>query len=459
MFWSRFLDKNAFLLAQSVVVMVQNEMRPVKKLFSCTLSVIVLVSGLILVVAGNFDVSYAYTDVSGIIGSDATWTKAGSPYSLVGNVLVSNGATLTIETGVTVNLNEYYIMVNGTLKARGTETEKIYFNGGEIIFTHHSSNWDEQTGSGCIIENTNLDTTFVDIGSVSVKVSKSAVNAEISGLGQAIIVDNTINGKVSGKVVANNTITGDVNGNTVVNNIITGTVSGEIISNNTITGGKISAAGSTSGTVVSNNTIMDCDVGISCIGYSVISGNTISGCGVGIETYVVQMLGGTRVAYPLIERNLITDNVRGITIVLRSCFEPGTLVPTIQNNTIAHNSVGLYLYITNYGATPPIIYNNIHDNSDYNIQLDEETDKDINATYNWWGLTDTQAINQTIYDYKNDFTLGTVTFDPFLTEPNPEEMATPIPEFPSWLLLPLFLVVTFAVIIGRNKIVKENFAQ
>ncbi|PVX23225.1 MAG: hypothetical protein CW716_12625, partial [Candidatus Bathyarchaeum sp.] len=410
-----------------------------------------LVNGLFLIFA-NSGLVLAATDVSGIISSDTTWTKASSPYSLVGNVLVGNGATLTIEAGATINLNDYYIMVNGTLRAQGSETEQIQFNSGEISFTHHSSDWDEQTGTGCIIENANLDTTFLDIASVSVKVSKSTVNAEIFGLGQSVIVDNTINGKVSGKVVTNNTITGDVDGKTVVNNRITGTVYGTVISNNTITGGEVSAAATTEGTVVSNNTIMDCDVGISCIGYSVISGNTISGCGVGIETYVVQMVGGTRVAYPLIERNLITNNTRGITIVLRSRFEPGTLVPTIQNNTIAHNSVGLYLYITNYGATPPIIYNNIHGNSDYNIQLDAETDKHINATYNWWGTTDTQAINQTIYDYKNDFTLGTVTFEPFLTEPNPEEMATPIPEFPSWLLLPLFLTATALVILYKRRL-------
>ena len=44
----------------------------------------------------------------------------------------------------------------------------------------------------------------------------------------------------------------------------------------------------------------------------------------------------------------------------------------------------------------------------------------VNAAYNWWGTTDTQAISQKIYDNKNDFHLGTVTFEPFLTAPNPE---------------------------------------
>jgi hypothetical protein len=79
--------------------------------------------------------------------------------------------------------------------------------------------------------------------------------------------------------------------------------------------------------------------------------------------------------------------------------------------------------ITNYDSSPTIIYNNIHNNSEYNIQLDEETGNHINASYNWWGTTDISAINQKIYDFKYDFNLGTVSFIPFLTEPNPQ--ATP----------------------------------
>jgi hypothetical protein len=50
-------------------------------------------------------------------------------------VAVNNGVTLTIEPGVTVNLNSFYIRVNGTLTARGTDNDKISFNGGYIVFT------------------------------------------------------------------------------------------------------------------------------------------------------------------------------------------------------------------------------------------------------------------------------------------------------------------------------------
>jgi len=53
------------------------------------------------------------------------------------------------------------------------------------------------------------------------------------------------------------------------------------------------------------------------------------------------------------------------------------------------------------------------------------TSSNIDASYNWWGTTDTQAINLTIYGSKYSFDLGTVSFVPFLTEPNPEAPEVP----------------------------------
>lgn len=68
------------------------------------------------------------TNVSGIISSDTTWTVELSPYIVTGNVMVSNGATLTIEPGVSVRFdNGKSLQVNGTLIAKGTPTNKITF--------------------------------------------------------------------------------------------------------------------------------------------------------------------------------------------------------------------------------------------------------------------------------------------------------------------------------------------
>ncbi len=70
----------------------------------------------------------ATAQVSGLISTDTTWTKNAGPYNLAGSIGVPVGVTLTIEPGTVVNFNDYYIQVNGTLSAKGTDTEKITLN-------------------------------------------------------------------------------------------------------------------------------------------------------------------------------------------------------------------------------------------------------------------------------------------------------------------------------------------
>src|SRR4030067_1549965 len=149
----------------------------VKKSLSCVFLTIMVVTGLMLVNTVYFRTVKASVNVTGVIGSDITWTKANSPYILTGNVLVGNGVTLTIEAGATVNLGSYYIMVNGTLRARGSVAEKVQSNGGSIIFTNYSSNWNEATGLGSIIENANLSTTSISIELAAPRIDSNSISA------------------------------------------------------------------------------------------------------------------------------------------------------------------------------------------------------------------------------------------------------------------------------------------
>jgi hypothetical protein len=68
------------------------------------------------------------TEVSGILDTDTTWTAANSPYLATGNIMVSSGATLTVEPGVTVRFTPgRRLQVQGTLIARGTAAAPILF--------------------------------------------------------------------------------------------------------------------------------------------------------------------------------------------------------------------------------------------------------------------------------------------------------------------------------------------
>jgi len=217
--------------------------------------VFIMVSGLAL--AGTMHVSAEAPGVIVIVGSDTTWTKADSPHNLTGPLLVSEGATLTIEAGATVNINNYGIRVNGALRAIGSSVEKIHFNDSrEIEFTQYSNGWNEQTGSGSIIENAILSSSTIS-SSVSLKLDNNILGGIHVG-DSSIISNNGIGGSVaagSSNVISNNSIGGDI------------TAQNAVISNNNITG-YVSAEDST----ISNNEIRNGITGISLI----ITNNTVT---------------------------------------------------------------------------------------------------------------------------------------------------------------------------------------
>jgi hypothetical protein len=100
----------------------------------------IIIGGLFLGASVHFGKAQSGTNVSGIISSDTIWAQANSPYTLIGNVLVNNNVTLTVESGTTVNINTYYIMVNGTLNAVGNNANPITLNGRQINIAQYSSN-------------------------------------------------------------------------------------------------------------------------------------------------------------------------------------------------------------------------------------------------------------------------------------------------------------------------------
>ncbi len=429
----------------------------------------VIFGGLIWIGPIPFSFAQNSTPVSGIISSNTTWTKANSPYKLTGPTAVSLGVTLTIEAGTTVNILNYYVQVNGTLSAKGTSTNQIQFNGGQIIFTSVSNGWNEQTDSGSIIENAILNdtsinikgsnprinnniATSIDVGNGSSTISNNTITVQllvaggsptisnniigvssITGVyiagGSPTILHNTINGgveergvNVGSPVISFNTITGGIDVDsrggpiTISNNSITGNGFQVIkmigilstIVNNTLTG-----VGDTTGiymsgvkSLISGNVISGCTTAISS-GFAIIEKNTIYGnSGTGID------IGQGN---ETINGNIIFNN-EGSGISVSS----GATV-TIQNNTIANNTVGISI------SSPSIVfaYNNIQNNRQNSLYLSGVT-ANMDVANNWWGTTDIAKINQTIHDYKNDFNLGNVTFIPFLTSPNPEAPAIPI---------------------------------
>ena len=414
------------------------------------LLIAITVTGL-LMSSVHLGLAQTSTPVNGIINSDTTWTQANSPYSLTGNVLVNTGVTLTLQSGTTLNLNSNYIRVNGSmiiepgaiinmataqasievnglLDAKGTGANPIYINGAIgyissitsasyslITFSKSSAGWNEQAGSGCIIENALINSTFIS-ASNSVKLHNDMITGgEMTFSGGAPIISNN-----------------------VIETAFSFDGASPTISNNKVIDGLIS---------LGNNNV----------GSATITDNTISNA----KTTALDSVAGIEFGYwghILIQRNLITSSYAGIEI--RTNIQNVQNSSIIEDNTIINNSIGVL--VLNLGS-PIITNNNIYNNS-YNVKLTEQASNDIDMSNNWWGTTNQQAINQTIYDFKNDFNLGKVTFVPFLTTPNTQAMPNPnepiptpnpsssVPEYPSVMVIAIcLLTAALALAVSKRK--------
>ena len=374
------------------------------KSLALVLTLIVVISTLILFSSMHFGLAQSGTNVSGIISQDTTWTKANSPINFIGDVTVENGVTLTIEAGVQVEFTQHVpatdqygrsydkqiphnLQVDGTIIATGS-----FFNDGQTItFSQYSTD--------SIIQNTNFNGYFqINLVNSSTKFYfDSFISGNTNRLGANTF---TISG---GAPIINGCNFDGIDASS--ESIITVNDGSAVISNNT----------------VNDNTVASDFVSLYGANNAIVSNNHISG---NFGQSAVTVSSGN----PLIERNFISNPntviygypAIGLTI-------NGDATPLIENNTIAMNKVGLNIYDS---ASPTITNNNFEQNSQYNIYLGEQgvygsTTGNIIAINNWWGTSDPSVINQTIYDHKNNYNVGTVTTVPILNSPNPDALPNP----------------------------------
>jgi hypothetical protein len=323
------------------------------------------------------------TNVGGTIASDTVWALANSPYNFTGSVTVNSGVTLTIEPGVTVDLNGFTLQVNGTLNAIGLDTNQIHFSKGILynfqftgeIDVYNSSN-DGRAAAQTIIKNcqsdARLDMITINTSPEIASNSGGGIRISVYG-GSPVIVGNTL---------ASIYIT---NGSPLIsNNTIVDIVDSYMFATPTQNGIELTGK---------NNAL--------------IFDNAIKGFPKGIT-----ISSGTAI----IARNFISNNNIGITII-------GNASSVIENNTITENAIGLNSYDLNGSPSLTITGNNFELNDQYNIYLGQQgtygtTAGNVDAAKNWWATTDTAVIGQTIFDHKNNNNLGTVTFNPILTSEN-----------------------------------------
>jgi hypothetical protein len=317
-----------------------------------------------IVLTGVFISRIAFpAQISGEISSDTTWGAFGV-YNLSGNVTVKEGVQLTIQPAAIVNLNGYTLQVDGTLYARGNAAAKIGFNSGHIIFTKTSTAWNEQTGKGSIIDNCAASTEII-IRDASPKITNSDLDTP-QYESRVILVDG------GAPIISNNQISGDVR------TCVYGWEGGSAIE------------------FWSDNN-------------AVVTGNRIQNC---ITAVVVSSLIDEFNGTCTIEGNLIINN-KGEAVYFGA---PLNLV--FKDNTVTQNWVAFR--VSGFSNKSVFENNNIYGNTNRSIGLEQaKWATDMNASGNWWGTTDTNAISQSIHDSKADPKLGTVSFAPILQTQNP----------------------------------------
>jgi nitrous oxidase accessory protein NosD len=315
----------------------------------------VLIAAVVLV---GFFVLQTGNQFSGTIDSDTTWSGT---VNLTGNVTVNSGVRLTIQPGTIVNFNSSALQINGTLVAMGNGNQKITLNGGfggMIIFTASSTPWNEQAGSGSIMDNC-VSSCYIISRGASPKFTNCMLNASPQN-SRVMLVDG------GAPIIVNNQITGNLH---------------------PVTYGYGGESGIMFGS--DNN--------------ATVTGNTIQKCMDGIAiSALIKTFTGTMT----IQQNLIMGNINGV-------FFGSPQKVVFENNTVTENWLGFR--VTGYSNQSVFANNNIYGNTNRTVGLEaSQWPTDMNVPNNWWGTTDTNAISQLIHDSKIDPQLGTVNFAPFL---------------------------------------------
>ena len=280
------------------------------------------------------------TDVSGEISQDTTWTFSGSPYIITGDVTVNGGYTLTIEPGVSAKFEAATrLIILGKLVAKGTDTDRILFTSNDPAPTKGSWGGIVAPGAASIrfatIEHADSGLSaaggFFDGPFPHVTISDSLLRNNTRGFAYYAYVEST----VDRCTFENNTYA----------------VWGQLIaiSNSIFTNNEYAFYGILRRSAVYSSTFTGNQVALFSrdtrgeVKYSTISGN-----GTGVQ---------------------------------------GSYV-SLSYNTIAANTIGIMQEF----ALPlgPLHHNNIYLNRTYNVQTGLFG---VDATNDWWGTTDTPAID------------------------------------------------------------------
>ncbi|HIB23816.1 MAG TPA: hypothetical protein EYO22_03805 [Candidatus Poseidoniales archaeon] len=355
----------------------KNVLRPV---LACLLMIIVPMTGFV----GSVTASTTPTHVI----SDQTWTAAGNPYLIDDMLVIMPDKTLTIEEGVVIEFTPTgWLDVRGDLNVLGTAADPV-------LFTIDSANATSTSQWGGI----QLQTDDFDVDLV---MRNAIVSRAMNGIfiacchqGSILIEDSTfLNNNVG--------IHGYAGYDAIINNVV--------FMNNTV-------GVASSDKDISNSTFVGNEFGISSaertdVRYSLFENNDIAA------------YGGRGVLLC----NVIQDNRIGV-----QAFYEGW---ALEHNVIQDNSeigviTGQYDGIVPHAWGNSFLNNGLGANTIADINVQHTNNINIDFEDNWWGTTDSNIIDATVYDFLDQSSLGLVDYTPTLNA-NPNGTACPGDDSPT----------------------------
>lgn len=316
------------------------------------------------------------TDVSGDITTNTTWTKANSPYIMVGSVNVASGVKLTIEPGTVIRSSGVFTLhINGSLNATGTIADSIYFG-------YDKNNSLVNRWGGILIDGSATDSSIFKF------CYFEDVDKGIQSRSSNVFVSNSVFNKCNQGM--NVTYTNSDIRNCLFTNAGYGifcnqgytNISDNVFHDN---GWGINAStGRITGNLIYNNR------------YGINNGDSVYGNVIaynenGVTGYIVNFL-----------RNQVWNNKIG----MEYSYMPGI----VEHNGFNYNDVGVICRTT---STANFRYNCIENSTSYAFK---NGTSNVDMSGNYWGETDSVKIGLKIFDYNdnNNVATGVVSILPVL---------------------------------------------